>query len=368
MTAPYIRLYQPQTPSSPTSESSYFRLGSYVAGTAEEDSLLTGLTTTTSSVSEVKKSAFEQAGDAIKNEKGDPAKEFNATSQSATTYVTTPCNPPIASSNNGVLLFTDSDLQMNVKGAALQKYGAGNNVEVTTADAAYNVVAGKYDLSGHHGVFIKGGTKADPANIELTAGGYIKQTAYGDLDEVTYGITTKRFHGIANDFFMGLKNNFFFGLETSVKLAGSLSIIMSAEASFRLSTRFSLTVSKDLNISLGGVLSIFVGEKMDIVVGADLKGVIGSSVKIVTGADTKLAASDLKILTSTDMKLAPVGDMKMTGLNFTICNIDLKQEFATIENSDMAAIKKVLQADLKEIVGKKTSIAEMSFSTITGFM
>ncbi|RDJ25072.1 hypothetical protein DWF00_17900 [Bosea caraganae] len=358
---PYFRVVQPKTSTAAFSESSYLRLGSYIVGAAEEDSLLTGLKTTTSTVSETNKSAIDQAGDAIKNEKGDPAKDFNATSQSTKVYTTTP-SAPILSSNNGALIYTDSDLQMNVLGAALQKYGKGNNVEVTTADAAYNVKAGKYDLSAANGVFIKGGTKDAPANIELTAGGYIKQTAYGDLDEVTYGITTKRFHGIANDFFMGLKNNFFFGLETSVKLAGMISIIMSAEASFRLSTRFSLTVSKDLNISLGGVLNIFVGEKMDIIVGGDLKGVIGTSVKIVMGPDTKMATNDTKILTATDIKMAPVGDLKKVGVNLTVCEFDLKVEMAAIKGGEMAAQKKTMQSTVTTLA---TEFGSAYFTTKT---
>lgn len=370
---PYFRVVQPQSSTAAFTESSYFRLGSYVQGATGEESLVTGLSTTTSTVAKGEKAAIDQAGDAIKNEKGDPAKAFSATSQATETYTTT-ASAPIPSSGNGVLLYTDGDLQQNVKGATLAKLGQGHVTEVAAADAKYAVKAGKYDLFATNGIFIKAGSfdakgkTTAGANIELTAGGYIKQTAYGDLDEVTWGITHKRFHGIANDMFMGLKFNFFFGLESSVKLAGSLTIIMSAEAAFRLSTRFSLTVSADLNIFAGGSTTFFFGAKTDFVTGTDMKVVSGASMKGVIGPDIKMATSDLKILTTTDMKLAPTGDMKIVGLNLTICNIDLKKEFAAVKDSELEAQKKILQSNLDQLSVGQSSIANLSMDSLKVFV
>jgi hypothetical protein len=370
--APYFRVIQPKTCTAVFTEASYFRLGSYIQGAAQEEGLVTGLTTTTSTVTKGEKSAIDQAGDAIKNVKGDPAKDFKATSQATETYTTT-ASDPIASSGNGVLIYTDSDFQQNVKGASLAKYGQGHVTEVAAADAKYAVKAGKYDISATNGIFIKAGSfdaagkTTAGANIELTAGGYIKQTAYGDLDEVTYGITHKRFHGIANDMFMGLKFSFFFGLETSVKLAGRLTIIMSAEASFRLSTRFSLTISSDLKVFVGGSTNFFFGAKIDTVTGVDMKTVIGASTKIVVGADFKQTVSDLKIVATTDIKAAS-GDMKKVSLNMTICDIDLKKEFAAVEGSDLKAVKGLMEADMKEFFAKKASVADVSLSTLTAIL
>ncbi len=364
---PYFRVVQPKSSTAAFAESSYFRLGSYVQGATGEDSLVTGLSTTTSTVAKAEKSASSQAGDAIKNVKGDPAKKFSATSQATETYTTT-ASAPIPSSGNGVLLYTDGDLQQNVKGATLAKLGQGHVTEVTTADAKYAVKAGKYDLTATNGIFIKAGSfdaagkTTAGANIELTAGGYIKQTAYGDLDEVTYGITHKRFHGIANDMFMGLKFSFFFGLETSVKLAGRLTIIMSAELSFKLSTGFSLTIAIDRKIFVGGSVSFFFGAKVDTVTGLDMKTVVGASSKIVVGADFKQATSDTKILTATDIKMAPVGDLKKVGVNLTVCEFDLKVEMAAIKSGDMAAQKKTMQATVTNLA---TEFGSAYFTTKT---
>lgn len=357
---PYLRLSQPQSPTSPFSASSYLRLGSYVA---DETGLPTGLSTTTSTtgVDSSKGGAKEQAEAAKANEKGDPAKQYSATSQSSTAYKTTP-SKPIPSSNAGILLYTDSDLNENVLGATLQKYGKGHVVEVASADAKYNVAAGKFDVSALNGIFIKAGsigadgsltknaagTAATAANLEMTASGYIKQTAYGPLDEITYGVTRKNFHGDAYDEFHGFKQSIFHGREHIYKMSGVLSLTMAGECVLKLSTKFELTAGVDVGIRLAADFKIFVGLKLDIVLIADIKMVLGYSIKC--------AWSDMKILHATDVKFAPLSDMKKVGFNITICDFDFKKQFVTAEGTYAGILKKELSAKFSKLEGHNSGL------------
>lgn len=370
---PYFRVLQPQTPTSAFTASSYLRLGNYVA---DETGLPTGLTTTTSKtgVDASKGGAKEQADAAELNEKNDPAKQYTATSQSSTAYKTTP-TAVAATDHAGILIYSDGELNENIAGAALQKFGKGHVVEVTTADAKYGVVDGKWDIAASNGIFVKAGlvdtntgSVSRAANLELTASGYIKQTAYGPLDEITYGTTRKNFHGDAYDEFHGFKESTFHGREHTYKMSGVLSLTLAAECVLKLGTKFELTGGVDLGIRLAADLKIFAGMKCDIVLIADVKIVAGwMSTKIVAGQDMKTATSDMKILATSDVKIAPTSDMKVTGMNLTVCNIDLKKEVASAKDSELAAEKKKLQAKLDNISMSNEGVA-MNISTLKAFM
>jgi hypothetical protein len=355
---PYVRLLQPQTPTSAFTASSYLRLGSYVS---DETGLPTGLKTSQSEVKQGDKGAKSQAEDAKKNEKNDPSKVYTATSQSATSYSTVPKTGPdgkpldaIVSSNNGILIYTDTDLNENVKGAALQKYGKGHVVEVTTADAKYAVPAGKFDVSALNGIFIKAGTVTatgtvtQAANLEMTAGGYIKQTAYGPLDEITYGETHKNFHGDAYDEFHGFKESIFHGREHTYKMSGVLSLTLAGECVLKLGTKFELTGGVDLGIRLAADLKIFIGLKCDIVLIADIK--------LVAGYSIKMATSDLKMISGMDVKFATVADMKKVGFNITLCDFDFKKQFIKAESTYGGILKKDLEAKFNNIQGHTSGL------------
>lgn len=363
---PYFRVLQPKTPASPYTESSYLRLGSYIAGDAQEAKLVTGLTTTTSSVKSSSPGAKAQSEEAKANVKGDPAKEYSATSQSKDAYKTETAKDAngneikTPSSNNGILIYSDTDLNENIKGAALQKYGKGHVVEVTAADAKYNVLGGKLDIGAKNGIFVKAGSfkpgqeasqsSVDQrANLELTATGYIKQTAYGPLDEITYGETHKNFHGDAYDEFHGFKESIFHGREHTYKMNGVMSMTLSGELVLKLSTQFALTAGIDTGIRLALDIKLFIGGKFDIVFIEDGKIVWGFSEKVVFGSDWKMAGSDMKILATVDMKFAPVADMKKVGFNVTVCDFSFTKQFIVADSAEGKALKASFEAGVKDL-------------------
>jgi hypothetical protein len=318
------------------------RLGVYTG--SEEDPLLTGLTTTTSSVSTSDVGAYQNALDKLSNT-SNPANQFDSSSQQDDTYTTTP-SAPIASVKNGALIFSHEDLNENIKGAALQKFGKGHTTEVSTADASYKVLAGQYTLAAANGVSISGGTQAAPANVSITAGGYIKQTAYGPLDQITFGMTRKQFIGSAFSFFLGDNWSCTMGMTTSLTMGLSTSCFIGISITLKLSLDFSLAASATVTIKFFAVNQLTIGNKIDIVVGNDFKQVTGPSTKIVIGPDSKWAASDMKILTGMDIKMAPGGDIKKVGLNGTWCTVDVKVTDADIKANKLSVGQKNLMTEM----------------------
>lgn len=341
----YVRLAVPKAPGSAFGDSSYLRLGTYTSG--DESSLSTGLSTTTSSVTDTGEGAAQQAQDKL-TDTSKPANTWDATSQQADKYKTG-VTATTASSNNGVLIYSNSDLNENIKGAALQKFGKGHTTEVTTADAKYSVKAGQYQISAQNGVFITGGASGAPANIELTAYGYVKQTAYGPLDQITYGLTRKQFIGSAFSFFLGDNWSCTMGMTTSLTMGLSTACFIGVSFTLKLSLDFSLTASATVTIKFFAENKLLVGSKLDITVGNEFKQVTGNSMKIVIGPDTKFATSDLKVLQLFDVKFAASGDIKKVGINGTFCDIDVKVTAADIANNKLKADQAQLVASLKSI-------------------
>lgn len=144
----FIRLIQPDEPTAPFIQSSYFRLGRYVAQNDEEKNLKTDLKTTRCHVDPHTTIAGAVPKATIKNMKDVFAVVGKINSDNKPIV-----DPPITSNNDGILIFTDHDLNENIKGAALQKFGQGHVVEVGDADASYSVKYGKFDLFAQNGLF-----------------------------------------------------------------------------------------------------------------------------------------------------------------------------------------------------------------------
>lgn len=404
-------------------KTTYLRLGYY---TSTEDNLKTGLKITTSTISESQSTysrSFEvpvidpvtgrqqidpatgqpmtqtqtvtytgaeaNAEKAEDNAKKDPAKRQTATSQQTKDYSAAQSDLNPQPSNKGILLYTEFDLNENVKGSALQKFGKGHHVEVTTADAKYNIKAGRWDVFAKNGIFLKAGkmtgdkddqgntlpaeqqyvvADGDHANLEITATGYIKQTAYGDLDEWTYGTTTKKFDGESYDWFKGKKETHFEGEEHTYKMSGSMSFTLSGTLNLKFGTDFSLTGGVDVGIRLAFDFKVFIGGKIDVVLIADVKLVAGKSAKICAGLDSKVAGSDAKILATTDMKVAPTGDFKICGANVTICNFKIDKELIDVNDQEMSARKTAMKTKFDSLVAGQTSIAEMKMASLKGLL
>ncbi|MDR3497237.1 MAG: hypothetical protein P4L82_21795 [Ancalomicrobiaceae bacterium] len=304
---------------------SYLRLGKYVS--TDEASKVTGLKTTTTSVTDSGESTKDQAQDKIDN---DPNKDgdvnqgniYSATSQNETSYKHG-ATENTATDNNGILLYTTYDLNENVEGQVLAKYGKGQTVEVETADSNLTVKAGAYNASAAEGIYMTAGKHGAPANMEITSYGYIKQTSYGDLNEWTYGNTLKKFQGETTDWFFGNKRLLQLAAESSFKLGVVTTCFVGLNFSLNLAGIVAIKVSGEININISAKFQFTMGPTLTIKV-FNTDWVWGADNKIVWGASFKSATADVKVLQTTDLKIAPVGDFKMVGTNGTIANFDVK--------------------------------------------
>ncbi len=351
---PFIRLVQPEQPASPYAESSYFRLGSYVALNQEEAALVTGLCTTRSRLAPGKAMSVPHTVTF-----GTVSQPVSATDQVCQDHQAE-ISPPIASTNDGILIYTDHDLNETITGAALQKFGKGHVVEVVEDDAAYRVDHGKYDLFAQNGIFLHAGTKAQPANIEIVAESHFKQIAFGDFQQKTEGNSHKHTSGTTYETFVGAKLSMTLSTETSLKFAGTLTVTGGVEVSVRTAGKVSFTLAFERNMTIGNIANMSIGERLNTVVGVDGKVVVGRSYKVVQGPNRKITRSDFKFASQRDTKIVGGTDLKLVKTNATICDIDYKKEFAAAENSELKTEKDEVIAKYNSLVANKTKVADLT--------
>lgn len=364
---PFLRLLQPEQPNAPFKDSSYFRLGSYVAYNSEETPLVTHLATTRSKVSGTPAIQEQSAADGVDLMGPDYSSSFGAPSPGALSLEAIPSDP-IASSNDGVLLYTDRDLNETVGGAVLQKYGQGHVTQVTDYDSAYSVLNGKHDLFAQSGITLHAGTKAAPSNIHIVAEGHMTQVAYGDLKEKVSGNTHKVFIGAKSEEFLGLKSTLMVGAESVVKLSASCTIIVGLDRYIRLGGRVTITISIDENLTIGRQENIIFGTKKDTINGTEHKHNFGNTYKTVVGLDEKYGINDRKFLSDSDTKVVNQTDLKFTNKSISINNISITKNHTDLEKSDFKDSKKDIETKAGKLMSEKVDAIKSVQAGMTMFL
>lgn len=364
---PFLRLLQPEQPNAPFKDSSYFRLGSYVAYNSEETPLVTHLATTRSKVSGTPAMQEQSAADGVNLMGPDYSASFGAPSSGALSLEAIP-SAPIASSNDGVLLYTDHDLNETVGGAVLQKYGQGHVTQVTDCDSAYSVLNGKHDLFAQSGITLHAGTKAAPSNIHIVAEGHMTQVAFGDLKEKVSGNTHKVFVGAKSEEFLGLKSTLMVGAESVVKLSASHTIIVGLDQYIRLGGRLTLTISSDRNYTIGRQENTINGTKKDTIIGIEHKLNFGNTFKTVTGLDQKNGVNDRKFLSDSDFKVVGQTDLKFTNKSISINNISITKNHTDLEKSDFKDSKKDIETKAGKLMSEKVDAIKSVQAGMTMFL
>lgn len=279
----FLRMDVPKVVGDKPPTGNYLRLGSYAGD--DEKPAQSGLTYTTSTVSTSDSNAYTST-------KGGLAfSDFKtATSNSENTVEVTPTSH--ATSGNGVLLYSEQDLDVNIVGAATMKFGAGHATQTTQGDSTHTVKAGQYTLKATNGVKITGGD-GGLADVSITATNMVKMKSEGDTTFFTYGTTTK--------YSMGESFTIFMGFEQTLKASISLTIQLSGVST----------------ITLGASTSMTLGAKADVIVGLSAKYCIGAGDFKITTKDCKIAVSDSKVAES-DIKYVAGLDAKKCAISISV--------------------------------------------------
>ncbi|UPU01522.1 hypothetical protein J4G48_0048665 (plasmid) [Bradyrhizobium barranii subsp. apii] len=295
----YTRLVVPDSLTSPLTESTYLRLGSY---SDEEAKLVTGITTTIS-------------------------------------------ESPHESDNAGLLAFTNHDCQANVEGAALLKIGRGQTTEVANGNSLHRVAKGTYEMAAENGVSISAGANGTHADVILTASNSVKLINNGDKIDRTGGNSEKRVMGTTKEYYKGQRYTCMSGLAITLTMGLNVSVFLGATTTIK--------AGRDYSISLGGQVSLTTGAKFEFVYGCDTKIVAGDTSRLLLGLDFKSAVSDTKILSNSDFKLAPVEDLKVVGRDVKTCETSV-----SVTNEDVC--QGTISTEQYELVNRA---AEISSST-----
>lgn len=319
----YIRFDVPAKVDDTPPTGTYLRLGNEVQGDAN---VLSGVKYSSSTVATSDQSWNYNSG----------FKKASSTKQSESTSAVTSTSE--AASGQGILIYTDQDMDTNILGASVAKIAKGQATEVTDGDVTYQVDKGQFKLTAYNGVTITAGTVGDSsqmADITIKATNTVYTKSGGDTYQWISGTSTK--------YTMGESFTMFLGFEQTIKAAISITLQLSGYNS----------------TTIGIYNSIVLGGKWDLI--------IGSSGKLcMVKGDMKITTSDLKITN---------GDMKLTNEDFKIVSgLDGKFSNMVLEHTNTKVASDKFTAEQGEIMFNKLMTAssktdmKVNFVTLESFM
>ncbi|MDQ0509466.1 type VI secretion system Vgr family protein [Ancylobacter amanitiformis] len=321
----FLRMDVPKVVGDKPPTGNYLRLGSQAG--EDEKPAQSGLSYSTSTVGVSDSDAYgsTQGGLAYADFKTATANTVNTVTVTSTTHAT---------SGNGILLYSEQDLDVNIVGAATLKFGAGHATQTTKGDSTHSVKDGQYTLKATNGVKITGGDTG-LADVSITATNMVKTKSMGDTTFFTYGTTTK--------YSMGESFSIFMGFEQTLKASISLTIQLSAVST----------------ITLGASTSMTLGAKADVIVGLSAKFCIGAGDMKITTKDSKITTSDMKIA-NIDFKYCAVMDAKIVNVGFEDVKTKATHVSWNLEQAELV----FKQMDI--ITEKKSS--KINFVTLEAYM
>jgi hypothetical protein len=256
---------------------------------------------------------------------------------------------------NGILAKTDGDIIAVADGGAIVDLEKGLAVASQTGDFTVDLPAGAAKVSTFNGIELLAGNSSHPANIALTAFGYIKQAAYGPLDDVrfatssmkTYGYTREWFYGEKYSEHHGTSTSKFYGDETRVT-DGTSDQTFNGFANVKfVGRRHTFNLAGTLTIALAGDFTLHGGAKLDINIGFYMKiNAIGEA-KICGVIDFKMAHIDFKIV-DIDCKF-------INGIEVKQEKMTLKQTLLRIKDESLKLTGSRIKAASESIAAKFTS-------------
>ncbi len=194
----------------------------------------------------------------------------------------------VAPDGPGILAITNKDFQLRVDGGAVVQIGKGHHLKVLEGDYQVAVDQGALFLGASSGVDIRGGSASKPANIALTAYGYIKQEAKGPVSEWSYSTKESRTYGYSKDWFYGEKYSEFHGKEDKIFYGSSTDTTFGSKTSTFLGAKNSVTLGNDFSFNLALKTDIFIGGKITLEVGGFLKATLAAAASIQLAAEAKM--------------------------------------------------------------------------------
>lgn len=308
---------------------------------------------------------------------GDRLIKNRAASQMELQSISIATGPQTTPSHDGFLARTDKDMEINVAGATVMMIGKGRTEKIVDGDARLDVQQGIIHMKATQGIAMYAGTPDKPANIALTAYGYIKQEAKGPVSDYFYSTQERKVYGYSREWFYGEKysehhgtdNKLFFGATSSLtmgvaqttfigarlqfNLSGDVAIKAAAEARFNLAAVFSLSLSAELTVGFGTktsfftglATSTFTGVKTDFIIGTDTKTVTGASTSTITGPATKTVIGvDTANIFGSAVKFNTGADLKKASIDLKVVEVDAKIAKFEVKGANLSAFKRDLDA------------------------
>lgn len=305
----FIRLDVPAKVDDTPPTGTYLRLGALVDGDKAVES---GVKYSSSTVSQNNQSWNYNGG-------------FNkASSSKQSTSKSAVSSESSSVSGNGILIYSDQDVDTNILGASVMKIGKGQATEVSAGDVTHQVDGGQFKVTAYNGVTLSAGTvgaNTQMADITITATNTVYTKSGGDTYQWISGTSTK--------YTMGESFTMFLGFEQTIKAAISITLQLSGYNS----------------TTIGIYNSIVIGGKWDLIIGSSGKLCLVKGDMKITTSDMKITSSDMK-LTNEDFKIVTGLDGKFSNTVLEHTNTKVASDKFTVEQADLM-FKKLMTASSK---------------------
>lgn len=265
---------------------------------------------------------------------------------------------------DGVLLYTNKALAVNVAGTATHTYGTGYSTTTTSGSSTHIVKNGGYSLDVHgdieltsYGNIAVSAKKSEDdnnlnGNLTQTIDGKYTLTVSGDLKKVSsanhdiynYGDYTTHTYG---DYETHTQGNYTItnqGIYRTIKLSLDLSLNIGLNAK--------MCVGGELKIAIIQDSKFFLGANITVGLGTDMKFVVGSNVQSMSRAFKYVKQSDIKQCMA-DIKYADIEYKRLQSAAVTDLSAAYIEKKASVE-SGQYALDRYLG---KNFVGKALSFS-----------
>jgi hypothetical protein len=197
---------------------------------------------------------------------------------------------------HGILAKTNGDMVANVGAGGIFRFGKGVVVASADGDIELKAPEGVVSVATKSGISMTAGSAGAPANISMTAFGYVKQTAYGPLSDVRFATSSIKTYGWSKEWFYGERFFEIHGTSTSNLYGVDQRANFAEQRYVTFAARIHFSLSTSLDVITGLFTQITVALRLELGLAGSIRFTKGFEFKFVTWFDIKLVGIDLKIV------------------------------------------------------------------------
>lgn len=251
---------------------------------------------------------------------------------------------------DGVLLYTNKALAVNVAGTAAHTYGTGYSTTTTSGSSTHIVKNGGYTLEVHGDIELAGyqnSKKHIYKDETYTVDGDLK-TNVGDAMETTVGGSYKlTVHGDQKKISSASHSSYTYGNYYSHVEGFNYNVRVTLDFALNMGLQTKFCVGGEVKLSLLQDTKIVMMFNTTIVAGFDVKIVLGNNNQWMTNAFKSVSGADVKIA-QFDIKMVEL-DYKVAEVNYNKKKCEMKDLWLANDSHTIRAAKELISSDHRDV-------------------